>query len=59
MAMWGVTKEMFEQMKIYQANCCAICLKEFDGLADIHVDHSHDPKAINGMRAFLELLVAC
>jgi hypothetical protein len=57
--MWGVTKEMFEQMKIYQANCCAICLKEFDGLADIHVDHSHDPKAINGMRAFLELLVAC
>ena len=38
---FGLTKERYEQMWLAQGNKCAGCLKEFEQLSDIRVDHDH------------------
>ena len=46
---YGVTTEQYEQMRLAQDGCCAICKEPPRGVYDLGVDHDHDTGAVRGL----------
>jgi len=46
---YNITLEQFEQMKLSQNNCCAICGKPLKDGRGSNIDHNHESGRIRGV----------